>query len=1052
MPDKGPEFGPKKVLGCFRHRFAHRMDYLRVDEDPDSSEYPPPPPPTSPLTTPNQVQSRYRQRANEYQSSDERAKVSVIKGPGFWLSFRHGEAKEKKRDWKMDDREDTIAGKVLYKKLWFTFLNIYSGYFYPMMRLIKFIISFFHKSSDHIQNDEKGKSNQRDRIKPSRKRYGTIPRGSEGSYTEEDLRARNRLWKTLMAASFQGDNSIPELDRKNLLYQQGIYGDNIYLVACLLMYTPNKFTDNNENSQNVSNYEKYARVVAYLLTRENHRRAFINSQYEGKEYLGETAMHAMVVHDDLVMLRKLWEYGADLEFSRAKGVFFERGGTVYYGQSLLGFAVCLGRTRIVEFLLKEANVDPNSFDMYGNTALHMLCWWGLCEDESGNLMGLDQPKTEKQKKPESDERGSSMYMGHSFDDMNTRLGSLWTTLVQYGANPSFRNFQNLTPFLVAVHRGNVHMVWAIIEDSKLIVWNFGRVVGYRYPLTNIDFHKPSDKTENLWSEYDPRKKQSKIDLRKRLKEEREYFTALELAVHNRDAAMIAKIPLFRIVLEAKWIIYAKDMFLWYLSWFIVYQGLFLAAQSITPLGRDNASDRRNYESNRNARLALDILLVLANLHCVAEEIRELMLLQFDLFVYFNVWADGVLNLLQLLNVIMFTFVVAFRFAGLRDEAHSDFFSDAEMHSLTALNLISWLPLFYYFQGFQVLGPLIAAISRMRWMVDRNNLTQSQTPFEKAGVGNLDVLPPIFIDYANATSVATYIVAAMNQTQHFVNSALKVLNTTLNEEDESRINASDKRFGQWWFPGTAAWSLGVMLQTVERFDDLEGAENEYFVYLLLLFYTALTVYILVNVLIAMMNQTYSGVADESAKIWRIQWASIVLAMDRKIVSDMRMEEWSLGDFLPTVYPTVSGELASMNDTQDPSEIIRDMLNKPEDPSSKIGLRYNAMGEMTGLARYITMQVRADWTIMKLLFYESDVDYYGYARGESGELNGPLAKVFSAKFLSFVRVLFECLFFQDVPAIDVGEKIREFSEVRWDAPGTSLPNTIRNQKGTVGRRGE
>ncbi|KAI8807636.1 hypothetical protein BJ742DRAFT_304049 [Cladochytrium replicatum] len=168
------------------------------------------------------------------------------------------------------------------------------------------------------------------------------------------------------------------------------------------------------------------------------------------------------------------------------------------------------------------------------------------------------------------------------------------------------------------------------------------------------------------------------------------------------------------------------------------------------------------------------------------------------------------------------------------------------------------------------------------------------------------------------------------------------------------------------------------------------------------------------------------------------------MDRKIPYSRRLRHWSLGNFLPTVYSTFSADLLS-EFTKNPSVIYRAMMENPHDPSSIQGLRYNAMGEMIGLAKYFTMQVRTDWTIMKFLMYESDVDYYGYARGE--ENNGPIDQ-----FLSFLSVLGRSLIGLKVPAIDVGEKIRELSEVRWNAPGNSLPNSVRSSRGTVGRRGQ
>ncbi|KAI8805837.1 hypothetical protein BJ742DRAFT_870966 [Cladochytrium replicatum] len=99
------------------------------------------------------------------------------------------------------------------------------------------------------------------------KRYGVVPGEDEASWTAEDLRARNKLWKALMAASLQ---FFSELDTDNLLYQQGICGDNMVLV-----------TSDNVDGNSEPNYRKYAKVFAYLLRREKHLLSFINSEHEG---------------------------------------------------------------------------------------------------------------------------------------------------------------------------------------------------------------------------------------------------------------------------------------------------------------------------------------------------------------------------------------------------------------------------------------------------------------------------------------------------------------------------------------------------------------------------------------------------------------------------------------------------------------------------------------------------------------------------------------------------------------------------------------------------
>ncbi|KAI8805818.1 hypothetical protein BJ742DRAFT_396002 [Cladochytrium replicatum] len=82
------------------------------------------------------------------------------------------------------------------------------------------------------------------------------------------------------------------------------------------------------------------------------------------------------------------------------------------------------------------------------------------------------------------------------------------------------------------------------------------------------------------------------------------------------------------------------------------------------------------------------------------EVRELALLDYRLFSYIDLPADVAHNIFQFANVVLFVGVVVSRVCR---------FPETEINLFTALNSISWLPLFSFFQGFRNLWPLIAAI-------------------------------------------------------------------------------------------------------------------------------------------------------------------------------------------------------------------------------------------------------------------------------------------------------------------------------------------------------
>ncbi|KAI8807649.1 hypothetical protein BJ742DRAFT_304390 [Cladochytrium replicatum] len=895
---------------------------------------------------------------------------------------------------------------------------------------------------------------------------------------EEYLQAYNKLWKALLDGNL---DTIKRLDREGAyLYQQGVHGENIFLKACLYMYRQ----QDGPHPPELDYYSTYARIIAFLLTNDKHRRALINSEYEGKEYHGETAMHFAIVHDDIDMLRKFHKYGADFEVSRARGNYFSTYSSLYYGQSLLNFAVCTGRTKVVKFLLDEVQVDPNSWDHNGNTALHMMAWWGLYNDSgetqrapdpsSNNQLDIDAAQDEmirnalsRRVKRESDnapidQNGPNL--------AKATLLRLWDDLVKRGARTFIRNYDDYTPFLVAVQRRNVGMVMAIIESTRQPVFDYDLVAGYRYPLTDIDIPKPKVRVDKLFSDLDPRKIKNKDRFSKK---EKRFDTALEIAINNRDSAMVANIPLLRIVLEAKWTMYGQNMFNWFMFSFVFYQILFLVAQSLTPIGPANAllaEKRLTYLGSGVGifRLVLECFLVLANIITVWGELRELALLDYSIFSYIDLRADGAHNIFQLANVFLFIGVVISRVCR---------FSEAEINYLTALNLISWLPLFYFFQGFRNLGPLIAAISRMRFVILRfmaiffvfymgfamafwvqmspsvrndsnsTNLNDLST--------NLDVVQPLKVSFNNVTSVYDYLVSSGVNTQAYLNNTIGVLT----EKDGTDKKILVRKFRDW-FPGTIAWSFGVILQVSERFADLENANSQTFAYALLLFFAFISSIIFINVLIAMLNTTYSEVINEAENVWRIQWASLVLAMDKKIPYKRRREEWALGYFLPRPFTEESdhravhrghhhsrrqGTRASKGTASSRSMSHHERISHL-DPSK---VNYNSMGGAIENATYFKLQYqKSDWTLLKVITHIPDVDYFGFARNEE---HHTIWSRFWSRFWSVSRVLTRSLAGLKVPAMDVGEKIRAVSETRWKAIGARLPTGGRVHRATVGRRG-
>ncbi|CAH3196355.1 unnamed protein product, partial [Porites evermanni] len=106
-------------------------------------------------------------------------------------------------------------------------------------------------------------------------------------------------------------------------------------------------------------------------------------QYEGQEYYGETSVHIVIVNGDLYSLKFLiGRCGADVN-ARAQGRFFmpedckdkmkqvtDYEGYAYYGEYPASFAACFESKEMYDYLIRKG-ADPNRQDTFGNTVLHL---------------------------------------------------------------------------------------------------------------------------------------------------------------------------------------------------------------------------------------------------------------------------------------------------------------------------------------------------------------------------------------------------------------------------------------------------------------------------------------------------------------------------------------------------------------------------------------------------------------------------------------------------------------------------------------------------------
>ncbi|KAM3958296.1 transient receptor potential cation channel subfamily V member nanchung [Aphomia sociella] len=190
----------------------------------------------------------------------------------------------------------------------------------------------------------------------------------------------------------------------------------------------------------------------------------INDIYMSDEYYGESVLHMAIVNEDPTTVKFLLDAGADYH-ERCFGNFMcpedqkasrsdshdhewvnvqpdtNYDGYVYWGEYPLSFAACLGQEECYRLILARG-ADPDKQDTNGNTILHMLVIY---------------------------EKMSTFDMAY-----------------EVGASLNIRNVQNLTPLTLAAKLARTDLFFHILNIEREIYWQIGATTCAAYPLGQVD--------------------------------------------------------------------------------------------------------------------------------------------------------------------------------------------------------------------------------------------------------------------------------------------------------------------------------------------------------------------------------------------------------------------------------------------------------------------------------------------------------------------------------------------------------------------------------------
>ncbi|XP_037076817.1 transient receptor potential cation channel subfamily V member 5-like [Pollicipes pollicipes] len=190
----------------------------------------------------------------------------------------------------------------------------------------------------------------------------------------------------------------------------------------------------------------------------------INDIYMADEYYGENVLHIAIVNEDPAMVKYMLNYGVDVH-ERCFGNFMcpedqkssrtdvlgteivqvaantNYKGYVYWGEYPLSFAACLGQEECYRLILARG-ADPDTQDTNGNTTAHMLV---------------------------------------IYDKM-----SMFDLVYECGARIDMVNRLGMTPLTLAAKLAKKDIFFHILKVQREIYWQIGHITCAAHPLPGLD--------------------------------------------------------------------------------------------------------------------------------------------------------------------------------------------------------------------------------------------------------------------------------------------------------------------------------------------------------------------------------------------------------------------------------------------------------------------------------------------------------------------------------------------------------------------------------------
>ncbi|XP_050352578.1 transient receptor potential cation channel subfamily V member 5 [Nymphalis io] len=661
----------------------------------------------------------------------------------------------------------------------------------------------------------------------------------------------------------------------------------------------------------------------------------INDIYMSDEYYGESVLHMTIVNEDPTMVKFLLDAGADYH-ERCFGNFMcpedqkasrtdsfdhewvnvqpetNYDGYVYWGEYPLSFAACLGQEECYRLILARG-ANPDKQDTNGNTVLHMLI---------------------------------------IYDKIST-----FDMAYEVGASLNIRNVQNLTPLTLTAKLARVELFFHILNIEREIYWQIGATTCAAYPLGQVD---TIDTETGLISK----------------------DSALNLVVFGEKDEHLELLEGMLIdLLKTKWNTFVKFRFYRQFISFSFYFVISLICFTLRPGPPDRAlnatvvnttmgpvndtelvSDVENctlpqagiefdpgavevfngskpgiqcgrFKSHpkekekptkaprendmegwwedlteecrlmnfdtwhAKLRISAELMLWVGALAYIAAALREARFLGIKMFIENLSTVPS--RVMFLFSCLLMVFLPTLRL----------WCADEEEDHLAVIIMLTTAPYFLFFcRGFKTVGPFVVMIYRMV-------------------MGDLLRFVCIYLVFVMGFSQAYYVIFLSFDNPN-----------TPEGVDDSVSNP---------MPSPMESIMAMFLMSLTSFSDYYGAfdrtDHEIAAKLLFVIYMIIVAILLVNMLIAMMGNTYQKIA-ETRNEWQRQWARIVLVVERGVPPAQRLKQ-----LLAYSQPMANGKRAlvlRINQKDEDKEEMKEILEMKRTHERVVAKRTQREAEMKG----------------------------------------------------------------------------------------------------------